>query len=279
MHELICTDETFDPNFTIEYKLSIQVGLDGFSFSILDDIRKKFVVFQHFPYNFKNQSFLARKANEVIQKNDILQKTYKSVTILYVTPQCTITPKLPCFTNSPDELVKLNYNVAANNETGAFDVVPLGGTVFFSYPEKLKAFFLSIYPECTFTHQLEPVFNQVIKKIEGKVVQAYVTINNKYFNLIVTKGNRLLFFNSFNYQNGHDIIYFIIAAFKTLQLKSDEVHVHLNGQVAEHSDVHQLLKTHFRRVNFIGFNTDYHYSYTFESVPKHQFFSVINPIG
>ncbi|MDA3779420.1 MAG: DUF3822 family protein, partial [Bacteroidales bacterium] len=40
-------DETLDPSLNQSYILSIQVSLSGFSFCILDKIRKKYIVIKH----------------------------------------------------------------------------------------------------------------------------------------------------------------------------------------------------------------------------------------
>ena len=53
MHDLV-TEESFDLEKTYEYILSIQVSLDGFSFSILDITRKKYLALKSYP-NIKNQ--------------------------------------------------------------------------------------------------------------------------------------------------------------------------------------------------------------------------------
>ena len=48
--DLSIVDETFDANISSSYFLSIQASLDGFSFSILDPIRNKYIQFGSYTF-------------------------------------------------------------------------------------------------------------------------------------------------------------------------------------------------------------------------------------
>jgi len=50
MNDIRFLDEALDINKTITYHLSIQAGLDGFSFVIFDPSRNKFIALKHYGF-------------------------------------------------------------------------------------------------------------------------------------------------------------------------------------------------------------------------------------
>jgi len=73
-------DETLDINSTENYELSVQMSRDGFTFTILDTLRNKYILLRsHDPDDDKYLS--ADKISEIISKDDFLTKKYKSIKI------------------------------------------------------------------------------------------------------------------------------------------------------------------------------------------------------
>src|SRR5665811_1617082 len=93
MHEINSIDETFDIKLASEYHLSIQVGLDGFSFCILDIHRRKYIVFQHIPLIVGKLQFLSKKVESIFDQDEKLNASYQSVSITYSTNNATLFPK------------------------------------------------------------------------------------------------------------------------------------------------------------------------------------------
>jgi len=90
MHEITIVDETFDLRFASEYHLSIQVGLDGFSFCILDVRRKKYIALRHIPLLEGKLQFLTRKVETIFEQEEKLNTTYQSVSVDYSTNEATL---------------------------------------------------------------------------------------------------------------------------------------------------------------------------------------------
>ena len=89
MQRISLVDETFDINFTLEYKLSIQLSLDGFSFSILDQIQNKVIYLYHQELFDAEPEFLLKRIKAIYDESDLLDLPFKKTRIIIVAPNRT----------------------------------------------------------------------------------------------------------------------------------------------------------------------------------------------
>ncbi len=279
MHGINCTDETFDPNFTIEYKLSIQVGLDGFSFCILDDIRKKYLVLKHFPFHLSNPAFLTRKVSELLTAEEIFERPFKEVKVLIDSPHFSVTPNVSGFNQSPESFLRQNFNLPFESQFGNFNDDFFGCSVGFAYPKNLQEVFSKKFEKLAYTHQLQPAFRWLEKKSEKNTTSMLVNVSPGYFSILVSEDKHLLFANSFTYKNQEDFMYYLLTCLKSLSLDLADLKLYVSGHLEENSHIHKTLIKHIEKIHFVKLNTTYQYSYTFDSFPPHKFSFLINPEG
>ena len=91
--DIVFIDETFDLNQTKNYHISIQAGLNGYSFSILDPVRSKYILLRHFAFRgTMTTSLLEDKIVDIQNTDEFLTKEYKSVLFSYQSPKYTLIP-------------------------------------------------------------------------------------------------------------------------------------------------------------------------------------------
>lgn len=275
MYEITCIDETFDPNFTSEYKLSIQVGLDGFSFSIIDLIQKKFLVFKNIPFSFKKPTYLIKEVKEIIENNEILRTKYKFINIKFNTNICTVSPLDKPFSNNPESILKYNFPIKENDKTSWFDSEKYSFRAIYSYPAELAAIFQVYFPGCQIKHHLEDIIN--ILPSNNNAYTSLITFSKNYFNLMIYNNLKLLFFNYFELLNEKDIVYYLLTSHKSLQIRRANTNLLLNGQIVENDSKYLLIKKYFNKIEFLHPETSFQFSYTFSKIPKHQFISIMKP--
>ncbi len=275
MHEISYVDETFDLNFIIEYHLSIQVSLDGFSFCILDTIQKKYVLLRHFPLSVKKPQFLTGKVRDIYETEEVLNKGFKSVSISYNDPKATIVPSSFSDETHLQQIINLNQFHERNEETASCRIKSFLQDIVFSYPEELRTFFDSKYSEYHFFHSTYPLLNATIQQ-KGKAGKTIVlNFSKKYFHIIfIEKDIRL--FNSFFYKTENDFLYHTLNICKNLEFDAEKDEVLVGGMVAGDSDYIRQLKKYLLHVNLLKPDQDFHYSYTFEKTPGHYFSELFN---
>ena len=274
MHEIDCTDETFDPNFTTEYELSIQLGLDGFSFCILDDIRKKYLLLKHYPFLLSNNLFLYRKVTEIIAKEEILRKPYKKKHISFATTGFTAIPQ--AFDKDDEQdIFSFNFDRTKDEALTSFNDNIFNTKILFAYPVKVYRLL------CTDDNHPAPVHPSgflLHEASRGTMSgnQTLIWASTRFFIILIIKEGKLSLLNSYRYTNNMDFIFYLLNVFKSEGISTKEASVRLAGDIDENSHLAGFIKNRFRSFAFLKLNKDFQYSYTFSVFPAHWFSSVIN---
>ena len=275
MEAYSCTDETFDNNLKTEYRLSIQVGLDGFSFCIQDETTKKFLAFRHEPFLLSNYSFLVRKLNEIFETEERLQGQFKHVTIVVNTQNFTFAPASQESVNG-SIVLKLNTGYDDGDSIYSFDAEPYGLKVIFAVPASLYSFFCNQYSNPVFTHFTKSLLSLFSLKQGKEKHSALIVDQSRYFTLFVSDGADIIFANSFQYRSDPDFNFFLTASLQNLALNTKDIEVYIAGDMAYESERYEYLKNKCKAAEFLKLSNKYQYSYTFSQLPQHRFLSVIN---
>ena len=93
MHDIRFIDEAFDIKKISGYHLSIQAGLDGFTYTIFDPSKFKYLVLKQYGYGdeipeYKYPDILKKLLNE----DEFLQKEFHSIYCIWKNPRTTLLP-------------------------------------------------------------------------------------------------------------------------------------------------------------------------------------------
>jgi len=275
MHEISYVDETFDLNFNLEYHLSIQVSLDGFSFCILDTVQKKYVLLRYIPLTVKRQQFLTEKVREIYESEEILNKNFKSVAIAYNSQKATVVPSDFADQGKSKSLFELNQETERNEEIGSSKIGIFNQEIYFSYPQELRSFFDSKYAEYRLFHNTYPLLNAAIQQ-KGKAQKTIVLHFSKKYFQIIEIGEDIRLFNSFFYKTETDFLYHTLHICKNIDFDAEKDELLVSGFVAGDSDYIRQLKKYLIHINILKPDQDFHYSYTFEKTPGHYFADLFN---
>ena len=271
-------DETLDINSTENYELSIQVSPDGFSFCLLDTIRNKFVLIRAFEPD-ENKYFNADKINELLSKDDFLPKRYKKVSVIMPSQKFTLIPAPLFDPGKKDEYFTFNHIREEGNMIIANKVSDPDAFLVFSVSKPVCDLINSFYPEVHPLHHIKPLFSHIShnrKSVHGNYI--HIHIEREFFNLIIFDHNTLKFCNTFNYRNITDILYFVLNAFKNLDIKQEET-IHFSGLTEKYDDLSSNFSIYVRNIKFAEPSGNFTFSYVFNDMDLHRFlnlFSVIN---
>ncbi|HAH22990.1 MAG TPA: hypothetical protein DCL77_04380 [Prolixibacteraceae bacterium] len=276
MHELNFVDESFDLSRATEYQLSIQVGLDGFSFCILDIISRKFIVIQHIPLIVGKIQFLAKKMEAVFELEDKLSASYQSVSVIYSTNKATLIPKAYDGSELVARIAELTNDINRNEEIAVNDLPGFNQQVIFSYPKELMTLLNRKYTEFTFMHKSVPLVAKAVDQRDEKKNTLMINFEKQYIRIIAIKDMQIVLYNSFYFKNESDFLYYTLNICHTLQIDPERDELLIGGYVADDSGYIRQLKKYISNVHFLKPSEDFYYSNTFDKVQKHQFVSLLN---
>lgn len=278
MTSLELFDETLDINSTENYELAVQASPDGFTFSLLDTLRNKFVLIRSFEPD-ESKYFNSENIKEFISTDDFLTRSYKKTRIVMPSSKFTIVPA-PLFDPAKkDEYFNFNLKsdndiIVLSNKIAEPDAFIIFG-VLKSFQEVIRTYFPMEHP-CV---HIMPLFENISRSRRNTYGHyLHVHIERDYFNLLIFSDKQLELCNTFRYRNVSDVLYYVLNAFGRLGIKQEET-VHLSGKTEKFDELNTNLSTYVQEIKFAEPAGDFSFSYVFGEIQLHRFislFSVLN---
>ncbi len=265
---------------TRNYHLSIQADLNGFSFCILDIEKKTYLGLRH--YEIKDVYSIDDYTDKLVgifDSDKLLAGSFGSVSFIYLTQKSILIPEsffeksnLKAyfeFNHSINELDEIHYNFLG--EINAFNV--------FIIPNYIANEVTKRFGGVMLYHQATPFIKSIFEKDNDRESDSvYVNMNNKFIDIAVAGSNRLNLYNTFQFQNETDLLYFVLYIYKQLNLDAHRNKLYISG---EHSDKQQYFKTLKKFINTVSYLEPFDFIFcgTLEKLNKHRFVNLFNLVS
>jgi len=210
MHEINWIDESFDLRLASEYHISIQIGLDGFSFCILDTRRNKYIVFQHTPLIVGKLQFLSRKLETIFDQEEKLNASFKSVSITYSTNKATLIPKEYSGSGSFLKIASVTNDTSRNEDIRTDEIPGFSYQLVYSYPKEIMTLLNKKYTDFKFSHKSIPLIASAVDQRTEKKNTLLINFEKKYIRMIALKDIQIELYNSFYFKNESDFLYYTL---------------------------------------------------------------------
>lgn len=271
-------DEAFDSTLTGNYHLSIQLGLDGFCFCILDTKTNKYLVLE--TYSFQGAyscSLLCEGIEVLVNQNKILKNNFKSVSAALVNNKFTLVPNPLFEAENKNTYLGFSHSLEEDEDVIVESLKNLDVKILFALPHclknTLKVFFSNLSIHNYSSSLLEGLLlhykNQSTKKV-------FVHVQISHFEIVVLDGKNLIFYNSFNHQTSEDFIYYLLFVCEQLKLNPENLELILLGEVERNSAIYSILHKYIRHIKFGERNESFEYSYKLNDLPKHFYYNLFS---
>ncbi|MEA3316725.1 MAG: DUF3822 family protein [Bacteroidota bacterium] len=281
MQDFEYIDETLDTSLTQSYILSIQVSLNGFSFCILDKVRKKYIVLKHIniDHNLHQEDFLDT-LEDIIENNELLNNNnFLSSKLIFVNNKSSIIPTSLFNKNDLIKYIKLNHHINELDEIHYQKLSYINAYSVFTIPNLVANIFAKKFKNIKFYNQNIPFINFAMLKHHNDNAKVSVNFNNDNIDIAVIKNGELLLSNNFKLKNISDATFYIMYVFKQLELNPEKNHLFLSGLIDKTSAYFLDLKKYVRFINFEKKSEEYTNSYTFKNIYQHTFLNLQNLIN
>ena len=230
------------------YSLSIQLGLNGFSFCIATTEGK---IISSFNESSKEETYTEQelfiKILDAFDKKPELQAKFNTVEVIYHNDLFTLVPNELFDANNISTYLKYSVKTLATDYIThdlikGTDIV----TVFIPYIN-VNNFLLDQLGEFNYQHTSGLLIKHALKKSQNQLTEkVYTYVSKGIFEVIITKGSELLLFNSFNYANNEDLLYYLLFCMEQLSLSPNEIEVVLLSTIE--NELYDLIYTYVRNV-------------------------------
>jgi hypothetical protein len=222
--------------------LSIQIGLNGFSFCIRykDEI-----------LGIESHDFALSQVENTFKSNKWLQKEYASTNTTIVTKKSTLIPSALFKSEDKKKYLEINHVRTEQLEVLADEITQIDSYSVYGISKAEQELITTFFPKSSLKHFSAAHIPNVLafnKNIEEK--KMIVNVSYKQIDICVIEHSKLLYFNIFNHKSPHDCVYYILFVCEQLKLNPEHILLELMGDVKKDSDFYTLLYTYVRKVNF-----------------------------
>jgi hypothetical protein len=232
-------------------KLSIQVGLNGLSFCVVDTISNKILAFEKVSFKTPSTPYLMLKELKAIlnQKSDI-GSNFSEVVVIHKNNMFSLVPK-PLF--NVDELpnyLKFNAKIMANDLI-AFDEIPNQEMVNVYVPyTNINNYIFDLFGEFEFKHSGTVLINKLLNqtRVSPEPI-CYVQVAEKEMEMMVVSEKKLTFYNQFEFKTKEDFLYYLLFSLEQLQMNPEKIQLKLFGKIEEGDPIYDLCYQYIKHIS------------------------------
>lgn len=272
-------DDALNKSRSEEYKLSILLSQNGFSFTLFHPEINFFSGLASFDYKgSKKINEYCTGLRKLSENNEYLTLKYSDISILYETSKTTLIP-FPVFSETDKEQFStFNFNRNPEDVVMFDKLTNLEAYNVFLIPEEIQKILTSLFPGCKIHSHTSALIESTLLYCKNLPVKkrAFVNVRKTSIDIIITEGNKLLYQNSFSYMSKEDFIYYILLVLEQLKINPEEIDLNLSGLIEKDSKLFEIAFKYIRNVRFEKLSETFLYSYVIKEIPEHYFLNLIN---
>jgi len=261
---------------TSTYHLSIMLNQSGYSYCIVDTVRKNCVGIKNVNFdNVESKDDYYKNIEKHLNDDIFLSKAYKSIDFIYASERSTLVPKKLfdkkrlkehfCFLEKLNDYEELHFNKL--NRTDAVNI--------FSIPSYLTTLMVNKFPELKFYHQASIFIDNTLKKSNEVGEMIGIMMFNSFFDLSYCKSGKLILYNNFEIKSESDFVYHVINMMQQLQVKKN-ITIYLSGDIEKKEKKYQLLSKYHKNLKIIKITDNSECKFSFKEVPEHFLTNLLN---
>ena len=262
MQKLELFDETFDPDRTESYELSIQLSLNGFSFCVNDLVRNCFIALVSNTFTSPcTDDEWAQPVKSIVESYEWVNKPFKKVTFSFESPVFTLIPKGFHESQKSNLLLELVHPIPDLYEVRS-NALNDSATCIYAMPSVLVSEWKSVHPKTHFIGFCEPVMAfHKSKNVNQKTNSITLAFNGKFTVVAISKGLQFQHCTTIDSLNPNDISYNLLNMCKSLDIDAMETEVNATGNHNEIELLESLLSQFFKSFTLATNLDQNHFSY------------------
>jgi hypothetical protein len=246
--------------------LSIQIGLNGFSFCI----RRESEILGIEAYNYP-----LSQIEKSIDSNKWIMQKYASSNITISTKKSTLIPSILYKNEDKKSYLEFNHIRSEKLEVLADEIPQIDSYSVYGISKAEQEIITTFFPKSTVKHFSSiHIPNMLANNKNNETKKMIVNVDYKQMHITVIDHSKLVYFNVFNHKNAHDCIYFILFVCEQVNLNPEQLVLELMGDVKRDSEFYNLAYTYIRTVNFSKRLVKL--SPNIDSLNKHEYYTLLH---
>ena len=252
MHDLF-TVESFDLEKTYEYILSIQVSLNGFSFSVSSSDKNELVYYKNVPRKISNSALLKRHLNEWFQNEELVKKPFRKINIIVFSEIFSLIPEQYYNTSAKSLLPLILFDNKKKFEIAENSIHHIPAKLMFALPPGINKTFQNYFEEYEIIHPIKLVMNNLTESTANSLVLLF---DAQYFYAILYNQNRVMNINSFELAHVNDVVYFCLTMLNQSGISSKQTTLYISDIRNDSLEMKENLNKYFTEIVPLDINTE-----------------------
>jgi hypothetical protein len=286
---LECILNQVDPQFEttqgLNYRLSVLLCEDGFSFLVTDLSSHKLLrlaVYESRNHGVHHSESAGWPANDYgyhdeLRNNELTQLTYGQVKIAIASHKITVAPHDFIKHENARDFISVAHAVYESEDILTEPIFDLGPVVAVAIPLYIEEMCKTIFPGSVL-HTSAAVFVKAVLKSHSQSIarQVFLNVYKSFFEIVVIQGSRLIYLNTFRYTTPSDVLYYVIFVLEQLGFVPSEENVTVSGDISESGIIFTQLKMYCASLTFAEKPVDIEYGEAFDGIGLHKYFNLLN---
>lgn len=226
-------DRSFNKDDSNSYNLSIQVNQGGMTYAIFNQSSGQCIYVKK---NRFDQALLdndiIEKTSEILESDELLNLDFHVVKVIGYTQLSTLIPAI--FFDSDRQKDYLSFNTDAKVDHEIFCnyiISPLDAYNVFALQRDFTTLFSVQFNKVGFLNQTTPFLSYIVSEPDSLARDSvYVCLHPDFFDIAAVGKGQLKLYNTFQYANEHDLLYYIAYVYRQTGFEQGTVPLVLLGE-------------------------------------------------
>ncbi|MBY0543049.1 MAG: DUF3822 family protein [Sphingobacteriaceae bacterium] len=263
-NSILLIDPTFDASMTPACSLLVKIGIDSFSYAIINKSTEQVIAL----YDEQECNISQLNLTERFEKNSYLSLPYQQTKIAIYTNDEISIPNDIFDETSVESHSKLMKN---NTVIHLFQQNHFGFTTIFGLDKSLQDILTSQLSNLKmYSH------NAGLLAIaeDSKNDQLFLNFSVNSFTALFIKDQKVIFQKCYETENIEELNYFILLLIHQLNILTTEVTIRLSGIINENDSKHLCLQKYFNIIEFVKLDTELSLQ-ILEEMPAHYYINLL----
>ena len=272
-------DSKFDKYQSLEYKLSILIGMDSF-FYLIEDLLANVLVIKQIEYNVEEKMGASQKElvlQRILMQEKLLQLPYANVAICYSSPRFTLVPNELFYKHQLQDYLEQVTRIRKKEEVAMCPVKKLDATLIYGIDKIELDVAKSYFPGAKHLHIIAPLLlyaRQYAKAQKG--YQVFAHVGKGIVGVLLYKQDNLKLVNTYTYKTEKDFLYHVLKIYEQFDLDPELIPTVLSGRIQKKSELYDQLNTYVRHLNILQSPSYYQYGPAFQDVNFHFYMDLLS---
>ena len=248
------TTEIYEQGSTESFKkLSIQVGLNGLSFCVLDTVGNHIVATDGSFFKVEQTPYLLQKhLKELLEKHKLVGQQFAEVIVVHQNTLFSLVPKDLFEENELANYLKFNTKILANDHI-VYDEIDNQDMVNVYVPfTNINNYIFELFGEFEFKHNATVFLQTLLGQKFDLDTHCMVHVYHDAMELMVVSQKKLQLYNQFRYKTKEDFLYYILFTLEQLGLDPEQVKLKLFGGIEEGDPLYEICYSYVKHIVVIS---------------------------